>query len=186
MAIPDGKPAVNQLVADTGRAAVLSGDGRYRYRLERALGKSERVACFVMLNPSTADAEKDDPTIRKCIGFARRWQCGRLVVVNLFAWRATDPAALKAVRDPVGAENDDHIIAAIEAAVLTGGRTVCAWGVHGTLHDRNWQVLVMLRHRFSPQIANLRCLRLTKDGHPEHPLLVPYSVEPRPFGGNVA
>lgn len=174
------------LFTDTCRGAVLSEDGLYRYRLERTFAKDSRTACFLMLNPSTADAEKDDPTIRKCIGFAKRWQCGRLLVVNLFAWRATDPEKLKDAQDPVGPDNDDHIVAAVDTAVRTAGKVVCAWGVHGTLHDRNWNVLAMIRHRFSVQVANLRCLRLTKDGHPEHPLLVPYSVELRPFGGNVA
>jgi len=174
---------MGELFTDTGRSAVISEDGLYRYRLERAIGKGERTACFIMLNPSTADAEKDDPTIRKCIGFAKRWQCGRLLVVNLFAWRATDPKALLEARDPVGRENDEHIERCVDAAVVSAGRVVCAWGVHGTLLDRNWQVLSQLKHRFSSQVVNLRCLRLTKDGHPEHPLLVPYSIELRPFGG---
>lgn len=177
---------MNHLFADTGRSALVSTDGQYRYWLSRDVGPGERVACFLMLNPSTADAEKDDPTIRKCIGFAKRWQCGRLLVVNLFAWRATDPQKLKEARDPVGPENDYYIEKGVDAAVVTAGRAVCAWGVHGTLHDRNWNVLSLIRHRFSTQVANLRCLRLTADGHPEHPLFVPYSTELKPFGGNVA
>lgn len=177
---------MGELFADTGRGAVLSEDGLYRYTLRRTVGKGERTACFIMLNPSTADSAQDDPTIRKCIGFTNRWQCGQLLVVNLFAWRSTDPAKLKEVSDPVGTLNDAHILGCVDAAVTTGGKVVCAWGVHGTLHDRNWNVLALIRHRFSTQVANLRCLRLTKDGHPEHPLLVPYSIELKPFGGNAA
>jgi hypothetical protein len=84
--------------------AVISPCGRYRYRLERRFDHGPKVTTFIMLNPSTADAEHDDQTIRRCLGFARAWRCSKLVVVNLFAWRATAPAELKGVEDPVGPE----------------------------------------------------------------------------------
>jgi hypothetical protein len=83
-----------------------------------------------MLNPSTADASQDDPTIRRCIGFARQWGCGRLVVLNLFAFRATDPADLKRAADPVGPENRAWFDRTL-VDDLVGGPVVCGWGVHG-------------------------------------------------------
>src|SRR4051812_26865304 len=106
--------------------AVISACGRYRYLLTRQVGPGPRAATFIMLNPSTADATKDDPTIRRCIGFARQWGCGRLSVLNLFAFRATDPAAMKRADDPVGPENKDWF-----ERILTDageGRVVCGWG----------------------------------------------------------
>ena len=87
-------------------AAVLSPCGAYRYLLTRRFGPGKKLATFVMLNPSTADAERDDATIRKCVGFARSWGCAGLQVVNLFAFRATDPTDLRMADDPVGPEND--------------------------------------------------------------------------------
>src|SRR4051812_49823510 len=85
--------------------AVISACGAYRYVLTRQVGGGVRRATFIMLNPSTADASNDDPTIRRCIGFAQRWGCGQLAVLNLFAYRATDPADLKRASEPVGPEN---------------------------------------------------------------------------------
>ncbi len=86
--------------------AVLSRDGRYRYHLYRPIpGAGQRIATFIMLNPSTADQETDDPTIRKCMGFCRRWNCGELNVVNLFAIRATNPAEIGKTLNPVGPQN---------------------------------------------------------------------------------
>ena len=104
--------------------AVLSPCGVYRYLLTRRLGRGAKVATFIMLNPSRADAEKDDATIRKCMGFASRWDCARLQVVNLFALRAADPAALRGVDDPVGPENTAWLGRAIEEA--RKGPVVCA------------------------------------------------------------
>jgi hypothetical protein len=148
--------------------AVISSCGRYRYQLSRQLGPSPQVATFIMLNPSTADASQDDPTIRRCIGFARQWGCGQLVVLNLFAFRATDPADLKRTADPVGPENKHWF-----AKALTGdGPVVCGWGVHGTHRDQDRVVLGWLRELGIQPVA----LGLTKDGHPKHPLYVPYSA----------
>src|SRR5689334_19453129 len=113
--------------------AVISACGRYRYVLTRQVGPGSRRATFVMLNPSTADATNDDPTIRRCIGFAREWGCGRLVVLNLFAFRATDPADLKRAIDPVGPENRDWFERTLRPP--HDGPLVCAWGVHGTFLD---------------------------------------------------
>ena len=109
--------------------AVISACGRYRYLLTRQVGPGPRTATFIMLNPSTADATNDDPTIRRCIGFARQWGCGRLAVLNLFAFRATEPADLKRAEEPVGPENR----AWFERTLLgtPDGPVVCGWGVHG-------------------------------------------------------
>ena len=85
-----------------GSTAVISGCGTYRYLLTRRAGPGERAAAFILLNPSTADAATDDPTIRRCLGFARRWGCGRFFVLNLFAFRATYPAELRWADDPIG------------------------------------------------------------------------------------
>jgi hypothetical protein len=97
-------------------SAVVSPCGTYRYLLTRQLGAGTRLGTFIMLSPSTADAERDDATIRKCVGFARRLGCAGLQIVNLFALRAADPAALRLADDPVGSENAVWIGRAIRAA----------------------------------------------------------------------
>ena len=146
-------------------AAIISPCQMYRYRLDRATrGDGQRVMTFVMLNPSTADAATDDPTIRRCCGFATASNCGRLVVVNLFAFRATKPADLKRAADPIGPDNDEHILrAAAEATVL-----ICAWGAHGGFRDRGRRVRWWLDEHRLP----LFNLGLTREGHPRHPLFV--------------
>lgn len=151
--------------------AFLSPCERYRYELTRELG-GEREAVFVMLNPSTADAEQDDPTIRRCVDFARQWKCTRLRVVNLFAWRATDPRALVGVADPVGPENDATIFRAARSAAMSGGVLVLAWGaergkVRGSLiADRARAVRAAL------PMFRAHTLGATSDGSPRHPLFV--------------
>lgn len=145
--------------------AVLSDCGRYRYTLTRRWAPGAPML-FVMLNPSTADASMDDPTIRRCIGFAKREGCGALEVVNLFAFRATDPAALSTATDPIGPDNDRHIV---EAAVR-GGVIVAAWGasVPAALRTRPAQVGRLLRETR----LRLWCLGMTSGGAPRHPLYV--------------
>ncbi|MFD3920195.1 DUF1643 domain-containing protein [Streptomyces sp. NPDC058595] len=90
------------------RTALISDCGRYRYRLTRTWGPGP-AAVMVMLNPSTADGTQDDPTVRRCVTFADAWGCGGLIVVNLYAWRATKRAELKLAPDPVGPDNDAHL-----------------------------------------------------------------------------
>jgi hypothetical protein len=157
---------VNDADIDDSRTAILSLCGTYRYLLTRTWDANRSPACWVMLNPSTADATQDDPTIRRCVGFARDWGCGGIVVVNLFAFRATDPAALRTAPDPIGPDNDNHI----RRAVTIGGATVvCAWGAHGTLLGRGRSVADLIRSLgVVPQ-----CLGTTRDGQPRHPLYVP-------------
>ena len=150
-------------------AAYISADGLYRYDLLRQWGTDEDgQVCWVMLNPSTADATLDDPTIRRCVGFSMAWGFGSLIVVNLFAWRSTDPKALLSAPDPIGPEND----ACIERAVRNADLTVCAWGTKGGLLNRAAKVTQALSGH------DLHALDITKDGHPKHPLYVRGDTEP--------
>lgn len=147
------------------RGATISDCGRYRYALWRKWAPGETVM-FVGMNPSTADATLDDPTIRRCVGFARAWGYGGLMMTNLFAWRATVPAHMLMAADPVGSDND----ATLRTAYLNAALTVAAWGAHGTYGGRHNAVRKML--------PRLHYLRLTKDGHPGHPLYLPASLRP--------
>jgi hypothetical protein len=154
--------------------AILDPTGIYRYLLWREWEPGGRRIAFVMLNPSTADATTNDPTIRRCIGFARSWGFGALDVVNLFAYRATYPLELRNAADPVGPENDQYILDASKRADVV----LLAWGNHGTLLDRDREVLRLLSGR-----RDLLCLNVTNAGQPRHPLyahsaiiLVPFSL----------
>lgn len=153
-------------------SAVLSECGKYRYRLERVLGGDGFVLVFIMLNPSTADATRDDPTIRKCVGFARLWGASKIIVVNLFAYRATDPRHLFMARcsgeDVVGPDNNQHIRLALEQS----DSAVVAWGRN--VEDWTWS---LEQQAFVGKWANLQCLGTTKGGSPRHPLMVPYRQE---------
>ena len=138
---------------------MFSRDRRYRYRLWRRWDRSRPVVAFVMLNPSTADARRDDPTIRRCMGFAERWGYGGIEVVNLFGLRASDPRTLRAARDPVGPRNDTHLRRAVRRARLV----VAAWGADRAARSRERA----LSGRLSPRA---RCLGTTRSGAPRHPL----------------
>lgn len=148
--------------------AVISDCGLYRYQLLRDVGEDKRCLTFIMLNPSTADAETDDATIRKCIKFCKRMGYGKLQVLNLFALRATDPAALKKARDPVGDKNWEIV----RTLVRLSDYVICAWGTHGTFGRQNEKMIEALKHH------DLYCLALTKDGHPKHPLYIRDDAEP--------
>ncbi len=141
--------------------AVVSDCYTYRYSLFRRWSVGP-VCGFVMLNPSTADAETDDPTIRRCISFAMREGCGALEVFNLFAFRATEPEDMAQAVDPVGPENDRHIV---DGLARVDGPIICAWGAHWMARERADQVLAIIGSR-------ARCLGLTKRGMPRHPLYV--------------
>jgi hypothetical protein len=142
------------------RTAELSTDGRYRYALTRTWNPGGRAILFVGLNPSTADARTDDPTIRRCIGFAQRWQFGTLIVANLYALRSSDPSKLATARDPVGPENDRWLRRLSRHAAVT----VVAWGAHPAVRERETTVLDLFD---APM-----CLGMTLAGHPRHPLYV--------------
>jgi hypothetical protein len=164
-------------------SAVISDCGTYRYQLTRELGPQLGGpvfgACvFVMLNPSTADAEQDDPTIRRCIGFARSMRMTCLRVVNLFAYRATDPARLRALslEDAIGPENDEHIADACRLTHDGFGIVICAWGANET-RGRDREVLEIIRRQGVTPYA----LGVTKAGHPRHPLYLKKTAVPTPL-----
>src|SRR5262249_12400239 len=148
------------------KSAILSPCLTYRYVLTRAWDEALPLSYWIMLNPSTADASLDDPTIRRCMSFARRWGCGGIDVRNLFALRATEPRRLRGGdHPPFGPDNDKHLIALAERRP---GPVVAAWGTHGALFSRGTYVTHLLAERAVP----LSCLGTTKDGHPKHPLYV--------------
>jgi hypothetical protein len=157
--------------------AVISDCGHYRYRLYRRVTASDRIALFVMLNPSTADAEQDDPTIRRCKGFARAMDCGRLVVVNLFAFRTKSPKLLMQAMQPIGPDNDRHINQCAQDAVMSGGRIVCAWGANGDYLGRDGVVLRRLLQAGCDPMS----LGETAKGMPRHPLYLPHRCAPLPY-----
>jgi len=140
--------------------AVFNEARTHRYLLARSWQPDLPVMTWIMLNPSTADAEKDDPTIVRCMRFARREGCGGIKVINLFALRATDPRELRTHDDPVGACND-RIIGAHAC-----GLVVAAWGAGGMLNERSSHVAA----RLTSAGTTLLCLDVTKVGHPKHPL----------------
>lgn len=150
--------------------ATISPCGTYRYWLERSWADTGKgFVNFIMLNPSTADAEKDDATIRKCIGFAKRWGYDGLHVVNLFALRSTSPNALYSHPDPVGPENDTYI----RAGVMSAEKTIIAWGAHGKIMGRADKVL--------PMLDRVEALVFNADDSPRHLLYVPYEIVPYPM-----
>ena len=157
---------------DAPSVAVYSDCERYRYLLTREWGPGSRVL-FVMLNPSTATEAQNDPTVERCERRARALGHGGFRVCNIFAWRDTDPKAMRAVPDPVGPRND----AAIAESCLWADAIVCAWGTHGAHLDRGPQVERLMRATGRP----LTHLGLTRDGHPRHPLYIGYAVQPVPW-----
>lgn len=161
-------------VGDVGarllRHARISDCGQYRYTLWRRWDVTLPLVVFVMLNPSTADGETDDPTIRRCIGFARTWGYGAVHVVNLYAWRARDPRELRTAEDPVGPDNDRTLA----EYGNDGVPLIAAWGVNA---DPARVAHVLKIDGFD----RLRALGATKDGHPRHPLYVRGDAKPQPW-----
>lgn len=155
-------------------SAVISDCGKYRYFLDRKVSDESGNMLFIMLNPSTADAELDDPTIRKCMGFAKREGYGTVTVVNLFAWRATKVSDMKSADAPIGNHND----ACIKAQAIKADVVVCAWGIHGNHKHRAEKVLKMLHE----EKVSLQCLGTTKDKHPKHPCYLSYTANLEPYG----
>jgi hypothetical protein len=155
------------------RDALISECGSFRYWLTRVWDERLPTLAFIMLNPSTADASADDPTIRKCVGFAQRNGFGGISVVNLFAYRATDPAELKRAGWPVGPANDLEIGRVLYQVHRAGGKVVCAWGVNARRHERVGQVAGQANLLRVP----LHALRVTADNVPCHPLMLPYSCQ---------
>jgi hypothetical protein len=151
--------------------AVFSSCRRWRYLLWRRWDAKKPVANFLMLNPSTADEFKLDPSCTRARLYAERWGYGALIVTNLFGWRATDPDQMKAAREPVGRGNDRAIVAAAREAALV----VCAWGNHGAHLARSSEVKALLGGKA------LHYLRINGSGEPAHPLYLSASLTPLPF-----
>lgn len=176
----------------TTEPAVISDCGLYRYWLRRCVGLhvlgrpvgGRKPICFIMHNPSTADATQDDPTIRRCIGYAKSWGGSELIVVNRFAYRSTDPEAIFAdtTKDPVGPENDEAIVRAVEHCHVNGGFAVAAWGAprasakwrRRMLENRTRAIVGALSDRSLP----LHVLALSQDGTPKHPLYLKGDLQP--------
>ena len=143
---------------------------KYRYALWRTWDDSKPYAMFIGLNPSTADETEDDPTINRCINYSKDWGYGGLCMVNLFAYRATDPSVMMASSDPIGSDNDNWI----EKLSKEAGVIVAAWGNDGSHMARSKYIM--------DSVPNLMCLKINKAGEPAHPLYQPGSVTPIKMG----
>lgn len=154
--------------------AVISECGKYRYRLWRVWDESKPKLLFIMLNPSTADASKDDPTIKRCIGFAKSLGFGSIYVGNLYAYRATDPSELLNCPDPYGPCNVVTLLSMIGSC----DQVICAWGnswILKKLKDIPYNDL------FKSLVKPLYCLDLSIDGTPRHPLYLKSDLKPKPY-----
>lgn len=147
-------------------SAILSSCRQYRYELWRKWGDKPYCA-FIGLNPSTADENIDDPTIRRCVGFAKAWGYGGLCMVNLFAFRATKPEVMMAAADPIGPENNQHLQSLAERCDIF----VAAWGKDGSFLNRDREVKLMLPPR-------IYFLKKNKDDSPAHPLYLKSDLKP--------
>ncbi|MGD9544360.1 MAG: DUF1643 domain-containing protein [Methylocystis sp.] len=159
-------PEPPTVVREIERTAAISRCRAYRYSLMRRWSDAPLLP-FVMLNPSTADAVEDDPTIRRCIGLARREGAGGILVANLYALRSPSPQALWAVRDPIGPKNWRTLVGLAAQAIEQSAPIICAWGAQAR-QDQTDRALRM----FQSSGARLACLGRTKEGAPRHPLYV--------------
>jgi len=150
--------------------ATFSPCRTWRYSLLRRWANGGDYAMFIGLNPSTADETQDDPTVRRCIRYAQSWGYSALYMTNIFAYRATDPKVMKGAFDPVGPDNDETLI----RLAADAGIVVAAWGNHGTHHGRE----NVVRH-FARFVKRLHVLKLTKGGHPCHPLYLKADLKPK-------
>ena len=146
--------------------ALFSSDRKHRYTLWRVWDKDKPFVAFVGLNPSTADETKNDPTVTRCINYAYDWGYGGLVMLNIFAFRSTNPKNRYSCKDPIGPENSFYIKKFSEEA----GLTVAAWGNHGNFLSRGTEVLSLL--------TKPHCLKLTKSACPSHPLYLKKDLKP--------
>lgn len=157
------------------RTARLSEDGVYRFTLHRIWGSPSNLLTFIMLNPSTADALVDDPTVVRCTNFARDMGHDGIVVVNLYAFRATKPADLWLAEKPTGGvANDETLRKALSKAETHGSPVIAAWGANAKPDRVTW----LLRQ---PGAHRLQALRVTKAGAPGHPLYLPAACRPSPW-----
>ena len=160
-------------ICSSPTGAEFSPCKRWRYLLWRRWDPAKPVANFLMLNPSTADEHKLDPTCARAREYADRWGYGGLIVTNVFGWRATDPKVMRSIEDPVGSGNDAAIVRAAKEADLL----VCAWGNHGSHKERSKQIKNLL------QGQKLHTLRVNANGEPAHPLYLPSKLKPTSWVG---
>lgn len=155
--------------------AGFSDDRKYRYILTRdwSRGKTPKSINFVMTNPSVADETNDDPTIRRCLGFADSWGYNVIVVTNLFAWRNIHPSWLRMVSEPVGPRNNSYLLTCAKLSDLV----ICAWGNYGGYRDRDQEVIRF----FQDNKLTLYCLGLTNSGRPRYPLRLKKNLTPQPW-----
>jgi hypothetical protein len=164
------------------RSAVFSACQTYRYRLQEVWGSpglngGDPCQTFLMLNPSTADEMADDPTVARCHKRALTSGFARFEVINLFALRSTDPAALYKHANPIGPDNNTAILQCAQSTLASGGQLICAWGNHGQFKQRADDVMAMLRAAGIP----LHALKTNKNGSPAHPLYLPEGLAPITF-----
>lgn len=152
--------------------ATFSQSGAYRYDLWRRWSMFGKTLVFIGLNPSTADAKRDDPTVRRCIRFAQAMGYGGMVMLNLFAYRATLPSDMKQVDDPTGGPEHDQYLMKYAGE---GHTVVAAWGVHGGYRGRDKQVLQIF--------GKVHCLGMTKEGFPRHPLYLKKDCQLKEYKG---
>ena len=148
--------------------AAFSPDRFHRYALWRTWDETKNIAMFIGLNPSTADEVKNDPTVTRCINYAKQWGYGGMIMSNIFAYRATDPKVMKKAEDPVGPRNDSWLIKLAEEASLV----VAVWGNHAAFMARGKKVMNLFEG------IDLHCLAMNKTGHPKHPLYCRSSLKP--------
>lgn len=165
-----------RLLEGVTATARLSSCGTYRYSLTRSWDESQLRVLWVMCNPSTADADQDDQTLRACQDFTRRWGYGSLTVANLFALRSPHPDRLRQHPDPIGPSND-AVLAAAFADVDRYALVIAAWGDHGAYMHRG-----LIVHRMAERVDRLmHALAFSKVGRPRHPLYLPRTLEPLPW-----
>lgn len=154
--------------------AQFSPDMKYRYLLQRFLpGKGPKgIVAAIGLNPSTADQDVNDPTITRLIKYATKWQYKEFRMLNVFAYRSTDPKELYHQEDPVGPDNN----AVIRGAVKSADLILCAWGTHAVHQDRHNRMMSILSGK------KLHCLKVTKENYPQHPLYLKADLLPIPYG----
>jgi hypothetical protein len=151
------------------KKANISKDKIYRYTLSRTWDSTKPTVLFIGLNPSIADENIDDPTITRCINFAKDWGYGTLLMANLFAFRSTYPKEIYLIDDPIGKDNDHYILECVKQSDLI----IACWGNNGTYMDRE-KIIKEL-------VPNLYCLQKNKNGTPHHPLRLPRDINPIPF-----
>lgn len=151
------------------KKAIISKDKIYRYKLSRTWDSTKPTILFIGLNPSIANENVDDPTITRCINFAKDWGYGTLLMANLFAFRSTYPKDIYLIDDPIGKDNDHYLLECVTQSDLI----VACWGNNGTYMNRE-KVITEL-------IPNLYCLQKNKNGTPHHPLRPPRNIHPLPF-----